>query len=80
MARMLGESPSKVMGWKNAGRIPSHKQREVLEKCASAGFEITTEHVVFPLGRFGERSDLDGQRKSVACDVSGKAKRKGSRS
>ncbi|MFC4256708.1 hypothetical protein ACFOWT_14890 [Croceibacterium xixiisoli] len=77
---MLGESPSKVMGWKNAGRIPSHKQREVLEKCISAGFEITTQHVVFPLGRSGESSTIESQRGDVACDRNGEAKRKAARS
>ena len=51
MANHLGEAPSTVNDWKNAGRIPSTKQPGVLAKAEELGLEITAEDIVFPLGR-----------------------------
>lgn len=51
MAELLGEPPSTVQSWKSAGRIPSQKQPLVIERARDAGFEITAEDVVWPLGR-----------------------------
>lgn len=50
-ADILGEPPSTVQSWKKAGRIPSAKQPIVIEKARAAGFDITADDVVFPLGR-----------------------------
>lgn len=50
MAQMLGEPPSTVQSWKTAGRIPSEKQRTVIEKANAAGFPVTAEDVVYPMG------------------------------
>lgn len=50
MAEMIGEPPSTVQSWKNAGRIPAQKQPLVIDKANAAGVEVTAEDVVFPLG------------------------------
>ena len=51
MAERLGESPSSIQGWKNAGRVPATKQPLVLARAAELGLDVTTDDVVFPLGR-----------------------------
>lgn len=50
-AEIVGESPSTVQSWKNAGRIPAKKQPTVLERVTAAGIAITATEVVFPMGR-----------------------------
>lgn len=49
-AALLGKPPSTVQSWKNAGRIPSQEQPEVIERAHAAGIPITADDVVFPLG------------------------------
>lgn len=51
MAEIVGESPSTVQSWKNAGRIPATKQPNVLERVAAAGIAICEADVIWPLGR-----------------------------
>lgn len=51
MADLLNKPPSTVQSWKNAGRIPSTEQPDVLERVAAAGIHITFEDVIWPLGR-----------------------------
>jgi len=75
MARALGESPSKIMGWKRAGHIPAQKQAAVLAKAEALGLPITAEHVVFPLGRHAV--ELAKTPASVACRQTIKTQRKG---
>ena len=66
MARDVGESPSTVMGWKRARRIPAEKQPHVLAVGQAKGLPITAEDVVFPLGRPAENlGDTAGE---VTCD------------
>lgn len=50
MAELLGEPPSTVQSWKNAGRIPAQKQPLVLEKAAEVGVDVSAEDVIFPMG------------------------------
>lgn len=50
MAELIGEPPSTVQSWKSSGRIPAQKQPLVIEKANAAGFNITADDVVFPLG------------------------------
>jgi hypothetical protein len=50
MADVLDEAPSTVQSWKNTGRIPAHKQPDVLSKGVALGLGITADDVVFPLG------------------------------
>lgn len=66
MARDVGESPSTVMGWKRARRIPAEKQPHVLAVGQAKGLPITAEDVVFPLGRPSD--DLPAATAPVACD------------
>lgn len=69
MAREVGESPSTVMGWKRAKRIPAEKQPHVLAVGAAKGLPITAEDVVFPLGRPSDvATTLTANPASVACD------------
>jgi DNA-binding transcriptional regulator YdaS (Cro superfamily) len=51
MAALVGRPPSTVQSWKTEGRIPAKEQPDVIEKACAAGFEITAEDVVFPLGK-----------------------------
>lgn len=51
MAEILGEPPSTVQSWKNVGRIPAGKQPIVLAKAAELGLPITSDDVVYPMGR-----------------------------
>lgn len=51
MADLLGEPPSTVQSWKSAGRIPSHKQPLVIQRARDAGFRVTADDVVWPLGK-----------------------------
>lgn len=68
MARTLGESPSKIMAWKRAGHIPAQKQAEVLQKGNAHGIPLTTDHVVFPLGRPSDvATTLTANPAPVAC-------------
>jgi len=63
MAEALGESPSSIQGWKNTGRVPATKQPLVLMRAAELGLDVTTDDVVFPLGR-----------PAVACDRAAETK------
>lgn len=56
-AEILGEPPSTVQSWKNAGRIPAAKQPVVLEKFQAAGIPVTLEDIVWPLGRSSEAAE-----------------------
>ncbi len=50
MAAQLGEAPSTVQSWKNAGRVPAgHHQRRVLQKAIELGLAVTAEDVVYPM-------------------------------
>jgi hypothetical protein len=51
MAEALGEAPSTVQSWKAVGRIPATKQPGVLAAAGRLGIAITTDDVVFPMGR-----------------------------
>jgi len=50
MATLVGRPPSTVQSWKSEGRIPAKEQPNVLEKARAAGFKISADDVVFPLG------------------------------
>lgn len=54
MAELVGEAPSTVQSWKNAGRIPAQKQPTVIEKAAARDIVVTADDVVWPLGRNAE--------------------------
>ena len=73
MARALGESPSKISAWKRAGHIPAQKQADVLERGLALGLPLTTEHLVFPLGRHGD--GVAAPAGTVVCDPTPKAQR-----
>lgn len=76
MARAIGESASKVMAWKRAGRIPAHNQPHVLAIAQSLGLPITAENVVFPLGRPSDVApSITAAPASVACDTHNAAQR-----
>ncbi|MCU6454332.1 hypothetical protein LPN01_09595 [Sphingomonas sp. A2-49] len=49
MAAHLGEAPSTVQSWKNAGRVPAGHQHRVLQKAGELGLAVTAEDVVYPL-------------------------------
>jgi hypothetical protein len=57
MADLLGEAPSTVQSWKNAGRIPAQKQPFVIERANDAGHLVTADDVVFPLGPTPAKAD-----------------------
>lgn len=63
MAEVLGEAPSSVMGWKKAGRVPAQKQPHVLTCAAELGLDVTSDDVVFPLGRPDVAFDRTGKTK-----------------
>jgi hypothetical protein len=50
MAAHLGEAPSTVQSWKNAGRVPAGHQHGVLTRASELGIPITAQDVVYPLG------------------------------
>lgn len=50
-ATLLGEPVSTVSSWKKKGRIPAHKQPEVLRKLEACGIPMSAEDIVFPLGK-----------------------------
>lgn len=78
MARAIGEPSSNVAAWKRVGRIPAEKQPHVLEVGQALGLPITTEHVVFPLGRpnAATPAEITALPIAVACDRKLKAQRK----
>ena len=51
MAELLGKPPSTVQSWKAAGRIPAAEQPLVIERARGAGYEISADDVVWPLGQ-----------------------------
>ena len=73
MARLLNERPSTVAAWKKVQRIPAEKQPHVLSVGEALGLPITTDHVVFPLGR--PATDVANGGAAVVCDQPGKAQR-----
>lgn len=78
MARALGESPSKIMGWKRARHIPAQQQPNVLHVGLALGLPITAEHVVFPLGRPSDvATTLTAKPAPVACASLPQAQGKG---
>lgn len=71
MARKVGESPSTVMSWKRAGRIPAEKQPHVLHVALTEGIPITAAHVMYPLGipsTLRLATDIAGHFAPVVCD------------
>lgn len=78
MARAIGEPSSNVNAWKRVGRIPAEKQPLVLEVGLALGLPITTEHVVFPLGRpnAAAPADVAAASHTVACDQPSELQRK----
>jgi len=74
MARALGLPSSNVCTWKSEGRIPSKQQAHVLAVGQALGLPITTDDVVFPLGRPAEV--LGDQLPPVACDRAAEAQRR----
>ena len=83
MARSIGEAPSNVASWKRSGRIPAEKQQHILKVAQRKGLPITTEHVVFPLGRPDAAptdadlpTDLACAGATVACDRTPELQRK----
>ncbi|WP_311270858.1 carph-isopro domain-containing protein [Sphingobium sp. WCS2017Hpa-17] len=77
MARDLQRPASTVHGWKKDARIPSNEQPHVLEVGLSLGLPITTEHLVFPLGRQAPSDfDLAANPVVVSCDRKAETQRK----
>ena len=76
MARAVEEAPSNISAWKRVGRIPAEKQQHVLAVGVNLGLPITTEHVVFPLGRpRAAKAGLPAIPAPVLCDRSADSQR-----
>lgn len=81
MAVSLGEPPSTVQSWKNAGRIPAGKQPLVLARAAVLGIPIAAIDVIFPLGTpgpsrpddAGDVMEVIGASSGMADPISGEA-------
>lgn len=78
MARDLNRPASTVHGWKKEGRVPANEQQHVLQIAEELGLPITTEHVVFPLGRpdAAAPDDIAPDPIPVACDRADELQRK----
>lgn len=78
MAREVGEKPATVHWWKTKGRIPAEKQPHVLEVAVSLGLPITSENLVFPLGRPSDVANtITATPAPVACSTQGVVQRTG---